>query len=552
MKRLRWDGLLSINLFWLGLNIRNTAIGTFIMPYLVEQYAPANLINTSLSTMRTAGLIIAMLIQPAVGLISDRSTSRFGRRKPFILIGVLLDLVFLAAIGLSWTYWTLLAAVLLIQFSGNISHGPLQGLIPDMVPEDQRGQASAIKTIFELAPIILVGVTIAPLLGGKHLGWAIIVTGAGLLVTAVVTVFTVKEKPLIQKPDIPFWPPMLRVLGMLAGIIIGALAGLLGGEIVGGSVGLVTWLIAGKATALILGVGVGGAIAMVIAVVTGVWAGSIATLSKGTGIILGTSIGLVCGGLLGGIAYFIALQLIATVPAAILAINLGGVVALVLAAVIGVRANRMTNLGLEARQNSSFIWWIVNRLLFLAAMTSLQGFALYFIMYAFKITPEKSADMTGTLTFTIGIFILLSALLAGWLADRIGHKRLVGLAGILAAVGGCVLLGTIWLPNLSLIYVAGFILGLATGLFMTSNWAMGTSLVPPQEAGRYLGISNLAGAGAGMIGAGIGGPVADYLNIRSPGIGYFAIFAAYVVLFVLSTVSLKFIRQRKPASPVNI
>jgi MFS family permease len=219
---------------------------------------------------------------------------------------------------------------------------------------------------------------------------------------------------------------------------------------------------------------------------------------------------------------------------------------------IGVRANRVTHVGQEARQNSSFIWWIVNRLLFLAAMTSLQGFALYFIMYAFKVTPEQSADMTGTLTFTIGIFILVSAVLAGWLADRIGHKRLVGLSGILAAVGGSVLLGTIWLPNLSLIYLAGFILGLATGLFMTANWAMGTNLVPPEEAGRYLGISNLAGAGAGMIGAGIGGPVADYLNIRSPGLGYFAIFAAYVVLFALSTVSLRFIRERKQASPVNI
>ncbi len=55
-----------------------------------------------------------------------------------------------------------------------------------------------------------------------------------------------------------------------------------------------------------------------------------------------------------------------------------------------------------------------------------------------------------------------------------------------------------------------------------------------------------------MIGAGIGGPVADYLNIRSPGLGYFAIFAAYVVLFALSTVSLRFIRERKQASPVNI
>jgi MFS family permease len=479
MKRLRWFDYLSINLFWLGLNIRNTAVGSFFMPYLVDVYAPADWKNTALSLMRTAGLIIAMLIQPAAGLISDHSTSRFGRRRPFILIGALLDLVFLAAIGLSWNYWSLLVAVLLIQFSSNISHGPLQGLIPDVVPEDQRGRASAVKVIFELLPLVLVGFSIAPMVGSGHLGWAIIATGAGLLITALVTILWVKEQPLKEKPDIPFWPPMLRVLGMLAGILLGAVAGLVGGGLIGGIAGLVAWPFAGKGPAILIAVGVGGAIAMIVAVVVGVWAGS------------------------------------------------------------------LTTIGREARSHSSFIWWIVNRLLFLAAITSLQGFALYFLEYAFKITREQAANLTGSLIYMVGIFTILSALPAGWLADRIGHKLLVGLSGILAAVGCALLLGTIWVPNLSLIYVAGIILGVATGLFMTANWAMGTNLVPPEEAGRYLGISNLAGAGAGMIGSGIGGPIADYLNLSIPGLGYFAIFAAYVVLFALSTVSLRFIREYK-------
>jgi MFS family permease len=488
MKRLRWIDFLTINLFWLGLNIRNTAVGSIFMPYLVDIYAPPDWKNTFLSVMRTAGLIIAMLIQPAAGLVSDRSTSRFGRRRPFILAGALLDLVFLAAIGLSWNYWSLLVAVLLIQFSSNISHGPLQALIPDLVPEDQRGRASALKAIFELLPLVLVGFSIAPLVGAGHLGWAIVATGAGLLITALVTIFTVKEQPLREKPDVPFWPPMLRVLGMLAGILLGALAGLLAGGAVGGIAGLVTWPFAGKGMALSVGVGLGGAIAMIVAVVVGVWAGSMSTL------------------------------------------------------------------GQEARRHPSFIWWIVNRLLFLAAITSLQSFALYFLEYAFKITREQATTLTGSLIYMVGIFTLLSALPAGWLADRIGHKLLVGLSGIMAAVGGFLLLGTIWVPNMVLIYVAGIILGLATGLFMTANWAMGTNLVPPAEAGRYLGISNLAGAGAGMIGAGIGGPMADYLNLTTPGLGYFAIFAAYALLFVLSTLSLRFIRERKseiPSAPVQ-
>jgi MFS family permease len=82
---------------------------------------------------------------------------------------------------------------------------------------------------------------------------------------------------------------------------------------------------------------------------------------------------------------------------------------------------------------------------------------------------------------------------------------------------------------------------------MTANWALGTDLVPPQEAGRYLGISNLAGAGAGIVGAGIGGFVADLLNMYKPGLGYFAIFACYAVLFLLSTLALVRVHPRPAA-----
>lgn len=486
MKRLRWFDFLSINLFWLGMNIRNTAVGSIFVPFLVEQYAPADWKNTALSAISTAGLVIAMIVQPMAGLFSDRSTSRFGRRRPFILIGTLLDLVFLAAIGLSWNYWSLLVAVLLIQFSANISHGPLQGLIPDMVPEDQRGRASAIKALFELVPIFLVGISIATMVGAGHLGLAIVTTGAALLLTALVTIFTVKEKPLRLKPEVSFWPPMLRVFYMLAGILLGVLVGLLCGVLIGGIAGLITWLLVDKTAATTVAVGLGGVVAMIMAIVIGVWAGS------------------------------------------------------------------STAIGKEARQHSSFIWWIVNRLFFLAAITSLQRFALYFFMYSFKIEVEPATILFGRLITIVGIFTLSSALVAGWMADRFRHKLLVGWSGILAALGGILLLGTIWVPNQALIYVAGTVLGVATGMFMTTNWAMGTNLVPPAEAGRFLGISNLAGAGAGIIGGSIGGPVADYLNLSTPGLGYFVVFAGYAVLFVLSTVSLRFIRESKQSSPVNI
>ncbi len=178
--RLRWHDFISINLFWLGMNVRNTAIGSVFTPYLVAKFVPENVRNTALGAISTAGLVIAMLVQPAAGLLSDRSTSRFGRRRPFILVGTLFDLVFIAAIAASGSFAMLLIATLLVQFSANVSHGPLQALIPDLVPEEQRGRASAVKAVFELVPIILVGITVSQLVGKGMMGWAGIATGRRL------------------------------------------------------------------------------------------------------------------------------------------------------------------------------------------------------------------------------------------------------------------------------------------------------------------------------------------------------------------------------------
>jgi MFS family permease len=473
----RWYDHISINLFWLGLNIRNTAVGSVFLPYLVDMFVSGEVKNTALGAMRTAGLIIAMLAQPAMGLLSDRNTSRFGRRRPFIFIGVLLDLIFLAAVGLAGSYWALLAAILLLQFSSNISHGALQGFIPDLAPEDQRGRASGVKAIMELLPLILVGFTVGQLVGAGQLGWAVVATCAGLFVTMVLTMILVRETPLADRPTTPLGPPLLRVLGMLAGIGMGAAAGLIAGGLLGGLTGLIVWPLAGAGPARAWGVGVGGLVAMAAAVVVGVWAGALATL------------------------------------------------------------------GPAARRQSSFTWWVVNRLLFLAAVTSIQGSAPYFLMHAFSLTREAAVATASLMTAAAGVFTIVTALPAGWLADRFGHRMLVGVSGVIASLGTFIMVSTMWFPNQALVYLAGGVIGLASGLFMTINWALGAELAPAAEAGRYLGVSNLAGAGAGMVGAGIGGVLADYLNAYQPGLGYFAIFSCYGILLLLSVVSLAGVKR---------
>ncbi len=468
-----WPLLISVNLFWLGLNIRNNAVGSLFMPYLVARFAPPEILNTALGGMRTAGLVIAMLVQPASGLLSDRCTSRFGRRRPFLLVGVIADLLLLGWIALAGGYWSLLAAVMCFQVSSNISHGALQGLIPDLIPEQQRGSASAVKAIFELLPVVLLGFTIAPLVGGGHFNWAVFAVGAALGGILLLTLFTVRETPLLDPPQVLLAPDLLRVLGMIGGILGGALSGLAAGAALGLLAGLIAWPFAGPESARVLGIALGGVATMLAAALGGVWAGV-----------------------------------------------------------------RLT-LGSTAYDVRNFRWWVANRLMFLAAITSIQGFTPYFIMYAFKVSSEQAVSMTGQLFTTVGICTLLSALPAGWLSDRWGQVRLTALSGVLAAFGTALLLLTVWQPGIFLLYLAGVILGLATGLFVTINWALGTRLPPSSEAGRWLGVSNLAGAGAGMIGAGWGGPLVDILNAAAPGLGYFTIFTGYGLLFFCSALCLR-------------
>jgi MFS family permease len=479
MKRLRWYDFVTVNIFWLGLNIRNNAVGTIIIPYLVDVFVQQEVKNTALGAIRASGMIVALVAQPAFGLLSDRNASRFGRRRPYIFAGVVLDLVFLGAMALSWNYWMLFASVLLLQFSANISHAAVQGLIPDLVPEDQRGRASAVKAIFELLPIILVAMTIAKLAGMGRIDAAIAATAGALLVIMLLTMVLVREEPLKEKPDTPLGPPMLRVLGMLAGLVAGAVAGLAAGAVVGGLAGLITWPLAGAGPAKAVAVGVGGLTAMAVGAVLGVWAGALATL------------------------------------------------------------------GQDARRHSSFTWWIANRLLFFAAATSIQTFAPFFLMSAFGMTREAAVDNAASLMMVVGIFTLVSALPSGWLSDKVGTKVLVGSAGLIAAVGTAVILSTLAASSLSILYIGGCIVGLAAGLFTTTNWALGTDLAPRAEAGHYLGVSNLAGAGAGVVGAALGGPMADYINSYRPGLGYFAIFGCYGILFVLSSVSLLGVRSAR-------
>ncbi|MEW5717523.1 MAG: MFS transporter [Chloroflexota bacterium] len=469
----RWHDYLSINIYYLGLSTLSNTMAPLVIPLLVERFVGEAQKAAYYGTIRLWGLMVALLAQAFWGILSDRNSSRWGRRRVFIFGGTLADLVFIAAIGFSaglsglTGFWFLFAMYLLLQVASNAAQAAQQGLIPDLVPESQRGKFSAIKAVLEVPlPLILISFTIGRLIGAGNM-WSGILVMVAVLVSSMFVALFIREERLQGAPPALDWTPFARLVAMTALFAIIILG-------LGEGVKLVSAFLVGvkDVTALFVAFGGAGFGAMALAVALGVW----------------------------------------------LSVRIG--------------------IGAAACTNPSFTWWVVNRLAFLAGAINLSTFTVYFLQGRLGLVREQAAGPAANLLLVIGILILIFALASGWLADRYGHKRVVAVAGIVGALGVAI---AVAVPNLIVIFVGAAFIGAATGMFYTANWALGTSLVPKAEAGRYLGISNLAGAGAGAVGAYIGGPIADFFTVNVPsipGLGYVLLFAIYGVMFLFSVIAL--------------
>lgn len=77
------------------------------------------------------------------GTLSDRTLSRFGRRRPWILCGVAAVAVSLALLALARSPIQLVLGVIVFQIAVNALYAPLTALVPDLVPDSQKGLISA-------------------------------------------------------------------------------------------------------------------------------------------------------------------------------------------------------------------------------------------------------------------------------------------------------------------------------------------------------------------------------------------------------------------------
>ena len=185
--------LVRLSVYWLGLIAVVQGIGIILQERITVLVPDPNVQYTTLGIIQVAGMVIAVLVQPTVGTLSDYTVSRFGRRKPYIVIGTLLDLVFLVGLATSNTVLAVAAFVTLLQFSSNFAQGPFQGYVPDLVAAPQVGLASGMVGLFTVLGVVT-GTAIATL--GVATGDFVLPTIAlGLVhvVTMILLVFRLNE-----------------------------------------------------------------------------------------------------------------------------------------------------------------------------------------------------------------------------------------------------------------------------------------------------------------------------------------------------------------------
>lgn len=106
--------------------------------------------------------LVYLIVSPLIGIWSDRTRSRFGRRTPFLYLGTAIGVVGLVVIGLAPSLLIVGAGWVLGMTGWSIAGAALQTLQADKLPEAQRGRVSALTGLMtQIAPVLGIGVAYA-------------------------------------------------------------------------------------------------------------------------------------------------------------------------------------------------------------------------------------------------------------------------------------------------------------------------------------------------------------------------------------------------------
>ncbi|HLI87889.1 MAG TPA: MFS transporter [Ktedonobacteraceae bacterium] len=208
---------LTLNILWLPTNALNSALLAVVIPTQLLLFVPSAQIGGAdqasfLGWLTTVASFVSLLMPPLVGTLSDRTPGRLGRRRPYIIAGGVLLVASAPLLVISGDIIMYLLGLSLLHVGVNTMMPAYQSLVPDRVPERQRGEASGyVGALTILGNMIGLGLA-AYLLGGVsqhshdpnviryNSGIYYIVTISMMVVGVLVTVLGVHEAPFNPEP----------------------------------------------------------------------------------------------------------------------------------------------------------------------------------------------------------------------------------------------------------------------------------------------------------------------------------------------------------------
>jgi MFS family permease len=231
---------LAISAYWFATNFLWGALLLIMLPGELKQLAPYYRVP-ALSLVLMLSTIFAIVVPLIVGALSDRCASRFGRRRPYMVVGVAVNLVGLGLMYAAYSrgvaspvpqmagkepgpigiglmllgqpaFLLFLVACIVVQLGNNIASAAYCGVIPDLVPEHQRGVASGYMALMSQLGTLFGGVGCGILLGSQPESVKFIAVGAVLTLVAAVTIFGIREAAMPRKAPKIVWGKYLKSL----------------------------------------------------------------------------------------------------------------------------------------------------------------------------------------------------------------------------------------------------------------------------------------------------------------------------------------------------
>jgi MFS family permease len=151
----------------------------------------------ALSLVTGVGAFFAFVANPIAGALSDRTTSRLGMRRPWLIGGVIGGAAGLALIGFATHIWMVVVGWAVTQGSFNSTQAALQAILPDQIPKRMRAKVSGWLGVAQnVAPLIGVALAFWFAARGVAIAWMIVAPAALGVVGVLTLAFLLKDRVL--------------------------------------------------------------------------------------------------------------------------------------------------------------------------------------------------------------------------------------------------------------------------------------------------------------------------------------------------------------------